>query len=318
MQTSLKNEHPDERKRTGGFTLIELLVVIAIIAILAAMLLSVLSQAKSRAQGIQCMSNTRQLMTSMLMYVSDNNDSFPLNLSGNPYTDAKPVTNNWVLGFMDYANGVQCTNLAELVDPTKTQLADYIQTPRVYRCPADQSKGLGLTGPPRVRSYSMSQAVGLYSLSPPPNGTPLPGNEADWMNGSGNGSDPPANPNNYTPAPKWIEYSKVTQMRGALGPSDIWVLIDEHPDSIDDAVFAVRMAIRNDAAYWVNVPAKFHNNGCGIAYADGHTEIHRWQYAYDIPDPVYAPPNISGGITKTPPPKPDDIWLSSHTSTGTQ
>jgi prepilin-type N-terminal cleavage/methylation domain-containing protein len=144
-----------DRKPAGGFTLIELLVVIAIIAILAAMLLSVLAQAKSRAQGIQCMSNTRQLMTGMLMYVSDNNDSFPLNLSGNP-SDAKPVTNNWVLGFMDYYDGVQCTNLAELVDPTKTQLADYIQTPGVYRCPADQSKGLGLTGASRVRSYSMS------------------------------------------------------------------------------------------------------------------------------------------------------------------
>jgi prepilin-type processing-associated H-X9-DG protein len=136
--------------------------------------------------------------------------------------------------------------------------------------------------------------------------------------------DPPPNPNNYFPAPKWIQYSKVTQMRGGtpfeLGPADIFVLIDEHPDSIQDCAFAVRMALPNlpSAARWVDVPAKFHNNGCGIAYADGHSEIHRWQYAYDIPDPVYAPPNIGGGTIETPPVKLDDIWLSSHTSTGTQ
>ena len=79
-----------------AFTLIELLVVIAIIAILAAILFPVFAQAKEAAKKTQCLSNTKQIMTSELLYLGDNEDAmheaYPGGCSGLAGTIGAPST----------------------------------------------------------------------------------------------------------------------------------------------------------------------------------------------------------------------------------
>src|SRR5438445_9990531 len=85
--------------RREAFTLVELLVVIAISAILAAMPLPALSKAKTKAQGIMCMSNHRQLMLAWRMYSEDNRDVL-LFATANP--GGKNAAYSWVQGVLDY------------------------------------------------------------------------------------------------------------------------------------------------------------------------------------------------------------------------
>ena len=109
--------------RQHGFTLIELLVVISIIALLIAMLLPALKRARNAAQGVNCLSNLRQVNIAMHLYALDFHDYFPA---------AVPLPNFGVLTF--YRNGYDVSD-NKLFGPGYLVQGNYLQDPHSLYCP---------------------------------------------------------------------------------------------------------------------------------------------------------------------------------------
>jgi prepilin-type N-terminal cleavage/methylation domain-containing protein/prepilin-type processing-associated H-X9-DG protein len=273
-----------------GFTLIELLVTIAIIAILASLLLPGLSGAKSEARRIDCMNNKRQLSIACTLYAHDNNERLALN---NPW--GTEYTPNWVLGAVDWQNTQDISG--HLLEDGNL-LQPYLSTAlRPFKCPEDNfyipaQKALGWRT--RPRSVSMNIYVGdfppiNYKGGNPPHKTDPLGSNKGWT---------------------YLVYFKMTDFR-KCSPSQIFQVIDEHPDSISTMSIGAFGTPARAWPLWNSLPASYHNGGCTMSFCDGHVEYKKWH------DPFTKQPVLfgdwGGGRRDTVVPQDSDVyWVLSH------
>lgn len=261
--------HFGESLNDQAFTLIELLVVIAVIAILAAIILPSFSTAKQKAQGIYCINNSKQLMVALHLYANEASGWLPPNPD---YASS----NMWVKGEME--NPGDATNRELLA---QSLLAPYDGgSIDIFKCPGDKSD--------HVRTYSMSQAIGTK-----PNA--LTAVDGPWLDGT----------RHHIANHPWRTYGRFAQM-AKPGPSQLWIFMDENEFNINDGAFAVSMATPTEIIDWVGI---YHNRSGGLAFADGHSEIHRWTDARSL-----APKRVSAGPHVQTPENSDILWLQSKTS----
>ena len=177
----------------------------------------------------------------------------------------------------DWDISPQNTNQALLVDPEKAKLAPYFARNRnLYKCPADRfvsptQRSKGWTE--RVRSVSGNIAIG-----------------------EGNAEEGP-----------WDDtYLHVKKSSDIIypGPSEAWMYLDEHPDSINDAGF-----FSPGSSRWMDMPASYHNGAGGLVFVDGHSEIKKWLGTTVVPVRIRG---FDNAITE-PVVANDVAWLRNRT-----
>jgi prepilin-type N-terminal cleavage/methylation domain-containing protein/prepilin-type processing-associated H-X9-DG protein len=245
MKATLVFSIRNRSKELRAFTLIELLVVIAIIAILAGMLLPALGKAKTKAQGIMCLNDGRQMMLAWKLYVDDNQDKVPQSFG----------PNEWVHGLLDNS-GANRSNWDVEQDIKKSLLWQYCgNSVRIWKCPADHStvKYNNVTYP-RVRSISMNawfDSTDVQDFGPgcriykKMGDVAIPGPTMTWV--------------------------FLDEREDSINDGEMVVGMTGYPD-------------QPKAWKIVDYPASYHNGAGGFSFADGHAEVKKWRDKRTMPN----------------------------------
>ncbi len=184
-------------------------------------------------------------------YTADNNDYFVPN---NSIAVISPGTNNFNFNIngLSWLPDVDADTEIDSSNIVNGLLFQYNSSLPIYHCPADQSTLQTPDGQPtqqlRWRSYNMSQSVNGY---------------------------PQGDPTYAQIIPAWTKFTEVNQPI----PSELFVLIDENADTIEDAEFGnppVGSPYFEQNVWW-DMPSDRHNQAANLSFADGHVEHWKWQ-----------------------------------------
>jgi prepilin-type processing-associated H-X9-DG protein len=289
-----------QRSHHGGFTLTELMVVIATTGILVVLVLPTLGFSKAKPQAVDCLNHFNQLIKACAMYTSDNQGFYPPNPDDGGSTPGYCWVAGDVSGWMPNitaGGNAEAGDSAYLTDPHYSLLAPYLnQSAAVFKCPADPRYCLYQgQAVPVVRSVSANQGVGTVDASWLEGGahsgrptTPVP---SPWLTGS-----------HFEAQSKYATFGKSTSFK-TCSPADIWIYVDDDPWTINDDA----MAVVAEVAEFVDYPSTQHQNATSFAFADGHSELHKWASTVLVHESEVGITEVPTGL-----PKQDWFWWAWH------
>jgi prepilin-type N-terminal cleavage/methylation domain-containing protein/prepilin-type processing-associated H-X9-DG protein len=253
----MKRSHARPSSVSQAFTLIELLVVIAIIAILAAMLLPALARAKLKATQANCLNNQRQLALAFTMYSTDWNDKILPYGKADGFWD--PTYNGTSAPWNSTTlTGPQAEALFEAALKANCPLYPLTPNPKAFHCPGDvrfnNHPGNGWA----YDSYSKSQNITGDSY------------------------------NNYWGfGPTTDKYSQIKNT------SQTFIFVEDADNrGYNNGSWTVTW--NGNGFSWVDACAMYHGNVGTFAFADGHSESHKWLNAEII---AYGKSVATGTVT---------------------
>jgi prepilin-type processing-associated H-X9-DG protein len=230
------------------------------------MLLPALTKAKAKAQGIQCMSNHRQLALAWRMYSEESNGyivyASDLPGGGAGISAAEAAARDpyaWTLSHLDFDPNNRA-NWDPQVDLMLRPLWPYSgKSLGIYKCPSDRSTvAPGGVSKPRVRSMSMNLYIGGFD-----------GTDGGWGFAA--------------PFKVFSKFNDLVTAPG--GPANYWLFLDMRSDHINWGNYMTDYTgygpPPNPQAYQYSedMPGIYHNFACGFSFCDGHAEIHKWRDA---------------------------------------
>lgn len=273
------------------FTRIDLITSALCLFVLSSLGLAAVKNQHSGSHALVCMQNVRQLVQAWQGYAHDHEGRFPIPDEQNP--DAV----YWIGTSTKPSSRYPFTE--ELINPelsiANSPLNPYLPGAySVWRCPSDTSKASS----PNYKDGKPQPLVRSYSMN-------------NWINGSAWGGGMGGT---------WKLFKKMSDIT-ELSPSELFVIMDERADSINDENLLVDMAgflqtkdentlASGGRSYRiVDYPAHYHDQSAVVGFADGSVRLQTWLDARTIPPMVE---NRALMLNVPSPGNPDVRWLQWH------